>query len=93
MKNCYPVQSGNHLVHRAFLLVVALFVSIFAFSFGALGYELNGTATGNILNNGYAAEADGFSVSADTENGYALTLTNEKETVVAPWFSTTFPPN
>ena len=69
-------------MHRAFLLTVVLFVSIFALSFGALGYELNGTATGNILNNGYAAEADGFSVFADTENGYALTMTTEKETVV-----------
>ena len=82
MKNCYPVQSGSHFIHRAFLLSTVLFVLVFACSFGALGYELNGTATGNILNNGYAAETDGFSVYADTENGYALTLTKEKETIV-----------
>lgn len=83
MKNCYPIQSSNHFMLRAFLLIASLFVLLFAFSCGAFAYEINGTATGNILNNGYAAETDGFSVYADTENGYALTLENKNETVIA----------
>ena len=74
MKNCYPVQCGNHFVFRAFFGTAVLCVLILILSFGVSAYEINGTATGNILNNGYAAETDGFSVYADTENGYALTL-------------------
>ena len=82
MKNCYPIQSGNHFMHRAFLLILSLFVAIFFCSFGIQAYELNGTATGNILNNGCAAEADGISVYADIDNGYALTLEQNGKTIV-----------
>lgn len=83
MKNCYPIQSCNHFMHRAFLLLTSLFLFLFVFTCGTQAYELNGTATGNILNNGYAAETDGFSVYADIENGYALTIEKENETIVA----------
>ena len=70
-------------MHRAFLLFTSLFFIIFVFSCGTQAYELNGTATGNILNNGYVAEADGFSVYADMENGYALTIEKDNQTIVA----------
>lgn len=83
MKNCYPNQSCNHFTCRAFLLILTLFIALFGFSVAAQAYELNGTATGNLLNNGQAAEADGFSVYADNENGYALTVKNETRTFVA----------
>ena len=82
MKNCYPVQCGNHFVFRAFFGTAVLCVLILMLSFGVSAYEINGTATGNILNNGYAAETDGFSVYADTENGYALTLEKDGKTTV-----------
>lgn len=83
MKNCYPNQSCNHFTCRAFLLILTLFIALFGVSVAAQAYELNGTATGNLLNNGQAAEADGFSVYADHENGYALTVKNETQTFVA----------
>lgn len=83
MKNCYPNQSCNHFTCRAFLLILTLFIALFGFSVAAQAYELNGTATGNLLNNGQAAEADGFSVYADHENGYALTVKNETQTFIA----------
>ncbi len=82
MKNCYSIQSGNHLLSRAFLIIAALWVLLLMLSFGVSAYEINGTATGNILNSGYAAEADGFSVYSDTENGYALTLEKDGKTTV-----------
>ncbi|MGM9568412.1 MAG: S-layer homology domain-containing protein [Clostridia bacterium] len=82
MKNCYPIQSGHHLLFRAFFIGAALCVLMLMLSFGVSAYEINGTATGNILNNGYAAETDGFSVYADTENGYALTLEKDGKTTV-----------
>lgn len=82
MKNCYPIQSCNHFMHRAFLLLTSLFIILFVFSCGTQAYELNGTATGNILNNGYAAEADGVSVYADVDNGYALTLEKNEKSIV-----------
>lgn len=83
MKNCYPNQSCNHFTHRAFLLILSLFLALFGSSVAVSAYELNGTATGNLLNNGQAAETDGFSVYADSENGYALTIKNENGVFVA----------
>ena len=82
MKNCYPLQRGNHLISRAFLFTAALCVLMLMLSFGVSAYELNGTSTGNLLNGGRGAEADGFSVYADTENGGALTLEQGGKTSV-----------
>ena len=90
MKNCYPVQCGNHFVFRAFFGTAVLCVLILMLSFGVSAYEINGTATGNILNNGYAAETDGFSVYADTENGYALTLEKDGKTTVIDEYNAQF---
>ena len=90
MKNCYPVQSGNHFVFRAFFGTAVLCVLILILSFGVSAYEINGTATGNILNNSRAAEADDFSVYADTENGGALTVEKDGKTVVADEHSARF---
>lgn len=83
MNNCYLTQSGNHLFTRAFLVLLALCAFLGISSFGVSAYEINGTATGNLLNSGWTAEADGLSVYADTENGNALTIEKNGKIIVA----------
>lgn len=68
---------------RGVILLSAVFVLLTVFSAGAFCYDINGTATGNLLNGGYAAEGDGFSVSADAGNGFAVEVTADGKVVTA----------
>ncbi|MGI5874310.1 MAG: S-layer homology domain-containing protein [Bacillota bacterium] len=83
MNNFYRIQNRHHLLYRGFFLTVAVLLLLLVSAASVSAYSLNGTATGNLLVNGYAAEADGLSVYADTENGYALTLSAADGDIVA----------
>lgn len=69
--------------HRFGILLISILVLMLFVSSSAFCYELNGTATGNILQGGYNAEGEDFTASSDTENGYALMITQKGKTFTA----------
>ena len=83
MKSCNSGTLRKSFLSRAFLIFGIVSIFTLVCSANVFCYDMNGTATGNILNNGYAAVGDDFSVYADTENGYALTVERNGKTVVA----------
>lgn len=83
MKNCNSGTLRNSFLSRAFLIFGIVSVFTLVCSANVFCYDMNGTATGNILNSGYAAVGDDFSVYADTENDYALTVEKNGATFVA----------
>ncbi len=75
---------GNHrIISHSILLWVSVVIVMLTISAPAFCYELNGTATGNLLTGGYAAKTTDFSVSADVENGYALIVEKDGKTFTA----------
>ena len=83
MKSCNSGTLRKSFLSRAFLIFGIVSIFTLVCSANVFCYDMNGTATGNILNNGYAAVGGDFSVYADTENGYALTVERNGKTVVA----------
>lgn len=83
MINCI-MKKGNHRnISCSFFLWVSVVIVLLTFSAPAFCYEINGTATGNLLSGGYAAKTDDFSASADVENGYALVVEKDGKTFTA----------
>lgn len=83
MKDCYCESSANRLLSRALSFIVAVCLVMSLCVAPVFCYDINGTSTGNLLNNGGIAEADGFSVYTDTENENALIVETDKDSYVA----------
>lgn len=83
MINCITKKGSHRIISRSLLFWLCIAVAMFAVSAPAFCYELNGTATGNLLSSGYSAQTDDFSVSADVENSYALVIEKDGETFTA----------
>ncbi len=77
------IQRRNRLLSRGAFLGVTVLLFLMVFSFGISAAAVNGTATGNILNGGYAVEGEGFSAWIDLDNYCALTVQTENETYIA----------
>lgn len=83
MINCI-MEKGNHrIISHSILLWVSVVIVMLTVSAPAFCYELNGTATGNLLSGGYAGKTDDFSVSADVEKSYALIVEKDGKTFTA----------
>lgn len=83
MINCITKKGSHRIISRSLLFWLCIAVAMLVISAPAFCYELNGTATGNLLSSGYAAQTDDFSVSADVENSYALIIEKDGETFTA----------
>ena len=71
------IQRRYRLLSRGAFLGVTVLLFLMVFSFGISAAAVNGTATGNILNGGYAVEGEGFSAWIDLDNYCALTVQTE----------------
>lgn len=77
------IQRRNRLLSRGAFLGVTVLLFLMVFSFGISAAAVNGTATGNILNGGYAVEGEDFSAWIDLDNNCALTVQTGNETYIA----------
>ncbi len=77
------IQRRYRLLSQGSFLGVTVLLFLMVFSFGISAAAVNGTATGNILNGGYAVEGEGFSAWIDLDNYCALTVQTENETYIA----------
>jgi hypothetical protein len=83
MINCITKKGSHRIISRSFFLWVCVSFIMLGISMPAFCYELNGTATGNLLSGGYAAQTEDFSASANVENSYTLLIEKDGESFTA----------